>query len=284
LSCSTAPAAPFDALAAADREFVATYAAARAVQFDAFAPMVVVGFEAVDLVAAPGQPAEHADYTPALYHRYKEVAHVPFTVHLLQTAGRDAAARTRMAAEYLALLQRATADLANCGFPADDLPRQQAILAASIRMLAPCAVGTPPTPAEFDAFTRAMAPLLLANAAVAAGLQLAQLDRIVRPWYGRLTAEQRARLMVVINGTKMARRQYCQVQYFEWLLGEPEGRRILFAENTFSPAAARTILATAITDRRAAVAFFADELFLDRDVLAAGAATWIRDHLGEVPR
>src|SRR5437763_1505550 len=101
----------------------------------------------------------------------------------------------------------------------------------------------PRSSADRTAFARSVGPLLLENAAAAAGSELDALHTQVSAWRRRLTEAEWARLRVVVVGAHMARTGEVASQYFARLLGEEaEGNRWIFAESLFQEGQALDLL------------------------------------------
>ena len=99
----------------------------------------------------------------------------------------------------------------------------------------------------------------------------------MKAWRKLLSAEEWGRLKVIVCGSQMPRRENLAVQYFAKLLGEKgEGTRILYAEALFEQEKVLRLLGTHLQDRDIAQAFFDDPLRLHRDLLADGAAEYLR--------
>jgi hypothetical protein len=135
----------------------------------------------------------------------------------------------------------------------------------------PWAAGAP-SHAELQAAMRSMAPAILADATEAARVQLEALDATVRPWWDGLSEQERAGTYVLVLGPKTPRAGNTAYHYFLNLLGHAEAEhRVVYAEGIFTEDGADSLLSTLATDRRLATDFFADEMRMDRDLLADGA-------------
>ena len=65
------------------------------------------------------------------------------------------------------------------------------------------------------------------------------------------------------------------LQYFQRMLGEPEGLRLVYAEGLWSEPAALQLLGTHLLDAEIATAFFGEPRRLHRDLLADAAAEYL---------
>ncbi len=92
-----------------------------------------------------------------------------------------------------------------------------------------------------------------------------------------MPAEEWGRLRVVVIGSQMPRRDNAAVQYFSRLLGEGgEGRRLVYAEALYDEGRALNLLGTHQLDREVGAAFFGDPGRMERDLLGAAAAEYLR--------
>jgi len=247
-------------------------------------PVLVVEGDLLHLVRGPAQT--EALIRPPGYHALKAVAHVPFALRLMLEAlagapfTPEASARLR---EYRRLVQAVRGDLAGRFQPGPERARQERILDASLALLDDALAQGQLSSAQLTAFTEAMAPLLTANVAAAAGLQLACLDGAVTRWRATLGPLWPA-LQVVILGPHMPRDGEVTWQYFSRLLGQPrEGGRIVYAEGLRTVAQALDLLATHRVDQAAATAFFKDPERMHRDLLADAATAWLDAHPSVAP-
>lgn len=236
-------------------------------------PAIVVAFDDATLLRT-GLPAETQSFTPPLYHRYKDVAHVALGVWATLAPWTDRDSRT-WAAPLEALLQRARAaraTLDDVGFPADRLARQRLIFDQSIALMErTLAAGRVDGPA-LAGFAHTLAAPVLANGDDAAALQIDGLHALVSRWRAELSPDEWRRLHVLVLGPKMPRVDNLAIQYFQRVMGRGElGRRLLYAEGIFDRDAALGLLGTVVTDRALAMAFFGDPMRMDRDFLSDGS-------------
>ena len=130
---------------------------------------------------------------------------------------------------------------------------------------------------------RALAPLILADAAEAARVQLDAIDADLRPWWQGLSDTERRSTYVVVLGPKTPREGNLAYTYFVNLLGrQQDGYRVIYAEGIFDEAGAEALLAQLLTDRRLSADFFVDERRMERDILADGAEAWVLEHFGRL--
>lgn len=280
-ACATTPApvpASYDverSLTEANRQFRTTYGATRKSLLARTRPIIVVDFGRLVLLRRD-KPDLEEPHNPPLYHRYKAIAHIPMTIYVALTPSLDghSASGWRQSLEVLRdKVRPVLGELDALGFPAGDLPRQREIVTASLAFLDDALARPTIEPERVLRFARAMGELQLRNADAAAVLQIDRIHAIVSRWRNEeLSADDWNRVYVVVQGFKMPRDGYAQLQYFERVLGAHEsGRRLLYAEGLTTREAALDLLGTIVTDRGAAHYFFDDVMRMDRDVMADGA-------------
>ncbi|TXL82001.1 hypothetical protein FHP25_02735 [Vineibacter terrae] len=266
--------APQQALMALNKQARANYADGKREMLLRARPAIVVAFDDATLLRADA-PAQTESFTPPLYHRYKEVAHLPLGLWSTLAPWVDRPGQTAWRAPLQALLERARAaraTLEGVGFPPDRLGRQQQIFDRSIALMEATLAAGRPDKAALAAFAQAMAAPVLANGDDAAALQIDGLHAVVGSWRGALTAAQWRQLHVLVLGPKMPRADNLAMQYFERVMGRAErDRRLLYAEGIFDRDGALSLLGTVVTDRALAQAFFGDPMRMDRDFLSDGA-------------
>lgn len=260
------------------------YADGRAAFIARTSPVIVVAFDELVLLRDGKETRE--GFTPAAYHQLKSVSHVPLGVVALlssRTAGeRDGPWRARL--EDLRDKARAARSAVDqLAFSPAQKTRLQRILSESLAKIdGALALGVPDA-ATLTEFARAVAPLLLANADDAARLQLDGLHALAQRWRQELTPEEWHRLYVLVLGGKLPRAGNLQYAYFVEALGPGSAdRRVIYAEGIFDQAGALALLATIVTDRRAGVAFFADETRLERDLLSDAAQAYLLRQFGRL--
>ncbi|HEY7312665.1 MAG TPA: hypothetical protein VH643_25090 [Gemmataceae bacterium] len=272
------PPAP-DPLLSLNKEFRKTYARSRASVLARGGPVIVV--DGAKLILLHGKERQEAEIDLAEYHRLKSVAHVPLTVYLLLgDTGEDDSITEASLAELRVvceLIAKTGAALEERGFKREILERQRKLLAASLAAADQALKRACCSDKERVAFARKAAPLLLANVADAARVQIDGYHACVSAWRRKLTADEWGKLRVVVMGSQMPRKQHLAVQYFARLLGETgEGRRIVYAEGLNDEKRALNLLGTHLLDREIAGAFFDDPQRMDRDLLSDAAADYLR--------
>lgn len=286
-ACGTQPSPPptpaSDPLVEMNKVVRENYRASRAVTLARTLPVIVIAFDDATLMREGHEPIT-ANFTPALFHRFKEVAHIPFGVHvtLVPYAGRPT--ETGWRAPLQRLLDHVAAaegTLGGVGIPEARIARERRVVADSLAFMRATLAAGMVDAAALRAYSRAMAPLVLAAADDAAALQIDGLHGLVSRWRAELSAQEWARLHVLVLGPKAPREGNLATQYFERLLGRRElGRRLIYSENIFARDAALSQLGGLVIDRAVARDFFAEEMRMDRDLLADGARKRLDQVLG----
>ncbi len=260
LACAGAPPkpAPADPLADLNGLARAAYADARSRALANAGPVLIVGPAHVTLLN--GTSRQEFELVPPRYQDLKSIAHLALGVHALYFESGGDPARL---ADLRAAGSRALAALPDRGFTARQLDRQREIVRLSLAV---------DGARDLPTYERAVAPLLLANALDAAAAEIDDLDAAVAGVRRVLTAPDFSRLHVVVVGAHMAREGEIAMQYFEKLLGEPEGLRVVFAEGLWDEPSELQLLATHLLDASVGEGFFADPRRMHRDLLSDAAA------------
>ncbi len=269
------PAAPGkDALTALNDTFRATYRETRAWRLARLDPIIVVQFDDLHLVRAGQTRTEK--FTPAIYHEYKAIAHIPLALYakLAPLPGRPFEKPTLdWLTMYLKQVQAAGASLdGRPGWTPEQLRLHKKIVADSVAFIEKIGRAEKVADEELTAYTRAMRPLVLASADAAARVQLDGLHALVNKWRAEL-GPRWTHVDVVVLGPKQPRVGNLQYAYFQRALGRgAEGRRLWYAEGVFDKDGGLNLLGTILIDRGASLAFFNDPVRLERDLLADAAA------------
>jgi hypothetical protein len=264
-----APAEPLDKM---NQAFRAAYKKAREATLAKAGPVIMVDGDT--LILKHGKERVEAAAVPVLYHRLKAVSHAPFGVYLLLgPGGSERLAEVRSFRDNVAAARDA---LPKAGFPEEMLPRQQKLLSECLDFLDGVLKRERCTDEELVAFTRKLKPIIEANVADAARVQIDAYQTQASAWQKKL-GDDWSKVHVVVMGSAMPRKQNLAVQYFAWLLGEKgEGKRIVYAESLWDEARALNLLGTHLLDRQAATAFFDEPERLHRDLLADAAAEYLK--------
>jgi hypothetical protein len=265
-----------DPLIRLNAEFRRDYARARAAMLAAAGPVIVVDGDR--LVLRRGKERTAVEAVPAVYDRLKAVAHAPLAAYLLLAGGEQGFDDERLD-DFRRLRDRTAAVarvLGEYGFSPTQLERQKKLLQETDAVLAAALQQRRFVAERRTAFARHMAPLVLANVTDAARAQIDGYQAQVTRWRRQMSAEEWARLRVVVIGSPMPRRANVAVQYFARLLGEAgEGKRIVYAES-LDEARGLNLLGTHLLDRKIATDFFDDPRRMDRDLLGDAAAEYLR--------
>ena len=275
----------FNDLNAAARE---SYAASRALALKSDQPVFLLT-DTVTLIR--GEDLGSQPYKPALYHELKSISHLPLGAYsaslglLENPTDKRWMDRLRMLLNQLNIAQ---ADLPKASFTDLQRVRQENILSLSRAYLADILMRESADIASINLYSRTLAPLLLANAADAANVQIEALDQAVRELSKKLKPGEFEKAMAVITGPKTPREGNLQFQYFVFAFGAGSaGTRVLYMESIFDREAALGVLKTVLNDRVASQAFFGETYRLERDLMADGATVELMrrfGHLGNQPR
>lgn len=257
-----------------NRDFRSAYEATRKQMEAGAEPVLIVGGSQLELYRR-GMREWSADITPPLYTRYKAMAHIPFAVELILAPwlGRNEPGWLPALQSYRDKVAALRDRLGQLGFPAEQLPRQQAIADFSLRYMDTLLQTRRLDAADLRSFARGIAPDLLANADIAAVLQLDLMHAETSRLRARLGEADWAKLWILVPGPKSPRAGNLQYSYYSRLLrGTEDEKRLLYFEGMFDAQPSLNQLGRYITDRQAAELFFGDAYRLDRDLLADGAA------------
>ncbi|WP_430397684.1 hypothetical protein [Ferrovibrio sp.] len=267
-------AAAVQQLLSLNRDFRSAYEATRKQMEAGAEPVLIVGGSQLELYRR-GMREWSADITPPLYTRYKVMAHIPFAVELILAPwlGRNEPGWLPALQSYRDKVAALRDRLGQLGFPAEQLPRQQAIADFSLRYMDTLLQTRRLDAADLRSFARGIAPDLLANADIAAVLQLDLMHAETSRLRARLGEADWAKLWILVPGPKSPRAGNLQYSYYSRLLrGTEDEKRLLYFEGMFDAQPSLNQLGRYITDRQAAELFFGDAYRLDRDLLADGAA------------
>lgn len=218
-------------------------------------PVLLVLADTVTLLVDDTRTAVR--FTPELFHVIKSVVHAPVA----------AFAAARSPERLLALrahLETSLHELDGYAAEPEVLTRLRALLRSTRSFVEAALAGHGPAREVFAASTGLA---LLASTDDATGLQLAALDGVVSELLGRLPADARAELQVVVAGAHQARAQSLGMQYFGKLLGARADAQLTYAESIESEEEALRLIRTRQLDREIASAFFGEPTRLERDVL-----------------
>jgi hypothetical protein len=261
---------PLDAI---NDEFHDTYGVARN-EARHEAPVFVV--LADELIVFHRDTRIASSFAPVTFHIIKSVSHAPLaifaTFQRLEGKTLDATGREHLAEQRKLLgdsLERLARDAGE--LPASTQRDLRTVLQACVDFLDPPRSSA--SEENLAAFAGALGPVLLRLADDATQLQLDALHKHVERALGTLTAEDLARLHVVVAGDHQARARSLAMQYFQKRLGEPEQveRRVTYAEGVSDEQGALALVGTRRLDRALGRAFFGEEQRLQRDILGDAA-------------
>lgn len=267
-----------DPLLTLNKQFRKSYSRSRAAMLARQGPVIVVDGE--KLILRHGKERQETEVDLRKYHHLKAVAHVPLTLYLLLGDTEEGAIGEENLAELRRLRESilaARGALSEYGFSDEQIERQRKLMAGSLAAVEDALKEKRCVEKDRTAFARRMAPLLRGNIADAARVQIDGYHARVSEWRRKLSAEEWAKMRIVVLGSQMPRKDNLAVQYFARLLGETgEGRRIVYAEGLGDEKRALSLLGTHLLDREIATAFFDDPTRMDRDLLSDAATEYLR--------
>jgi len=270
----------FNELNVAARE---SYAASRALALKSDQPVFLVS-DNVTLIR--GEDLGSLPYTPPLYRHLESISHLPLGAYSASMGLLENPKDKRWLDRLRMLLNQlniAEADLPKASFTELQRVRQQNILSASRTYLDAILMRGNTDITSINRYSRSLAPLLLANAADAANVQIEALDHAVRELSKKLKPGEFEKAIAVITGPKAPREGNLQFQYFVYAFGTGSaGIRVLYMENIFDREAALGILRTVLNDRVASQAFFGEAYRLERDLMADGATVELMRRFGNL--
>jgi hypothetical protein len=281
LQSSSRAADPFENLNAA---FLQQHAEAREREWARHGPVILVEFDKLTLFN--GDERKSADGIPPRYHRLKSVTHAPIAIYLLLESAADAPLDNRQRTQLqdmAARLEAVRPALVAADFSPDTLKRQSALLDQSAAFIANTLKTGSPGANGLKAFAANVRPLIDKNIEEAAELQIRAYDTQVAQWQQALPNLDWGKLKVVITGSALPRKHNLATQYFARLLGvSGECPRLVYAEGLYEEARALKLLNATAVDARAGTAFFDDPSYLHRDLMAAAAAKYLREHSADL--
>ena len=277
-----ATSAPFQQL---NDDAIGVYSDAKERFHAAADPVVIVGFEDV-MIRHHGQTRRVGQIPPA-YQVFKANGHAPRSIWAalrpeVEGLDPDATWRDKLT-DLRPRIAAARAALPAASLSAAATARDQRLLDACLGLIDVYLSLGLPDRARLESDMRTLAPLILADFAEAARLQLDAIDADVRPWWAGLTDAERNSTYVLVLGPKTPRDGNLAYTYFVNLLGRAqEGYRVIYAEGIYDEPGAEALLAQLVTDRRLSVDLFVDERRMERDILADGAQAWVLEHFGRL--
>jgi hypothetical protein len=206
----------------------------------------------------------------------KDLSHIVLRVYALL-----ALEATHEQERRLALLRQQLTQLepllATLPFAGDVRRRQYTIVTASNKLLQTLAVQPELRKKQVADYFNTMRPLLLLNVDAATKEQLALYQTITTPWLKQLTAQEKARLLVVIGGGMMARQLSLELQFFAKVLDtDITDKRLLYLDNQFTLKDELAGLGVYVLDTKTGEDVFTDKWRLHRDIRADAAKKYLR--------
>jgi hypothetical protein len=266
-----------------DARFVRIYEAARAERLarERHKGLIVIHEDVLLLYRGEEPVRQFTGLEPPLYDKMKTLGHIPLAVFCLLHAAKDGALPPSLKARlvsYRALLDSAGAalDVAE-EVAAGILPRPIGIHAMAMAFLGTVITAGAASRQALHRFTHGVCADVDIVLAAAAKAQLAACERTMAQVRALLSAEEWARLRVLILGPYMAKQGQIFLQYFAKLLNTTASgdRRLVYFDGDDLEAAYERF-GTATLDAEAAQAIFGNRRRLHRDVLADAT----REYLG----
>ena len=255
-------------------------------------PVIIAGGD--ELILRHGGLREVVRVIPPLYHQLKAIGHMVFGIHLsLEARGHNGLNETDLfqTLQQQYLLKAVLHNLADEGIPDEVSEAQGVLLSQASALLAEVIRTRAIDRATLREFARTTGALMLDNNTRAQRVALDGIHAAVMAWLARMTEDVRAKLCVVVRGSRQARSQDIVMEYFQRLLGEQAApgaareNRVIYAESTFGEEGALDLIARHIIDQDAGEAFFGDRMRMQRDLLSEGAADYVESLLaGSPPR
>ena len=270
------PAPDSKALVDLNDAFRKAYAGAKQRMLAGAGPVTIANGDTAALVRN-GSRKEAMVNAPS-YHTVKTIAHVPLAIFVALTPGEGPLAPDRRAtlAELRSLIPPARASLETLKIPPATVSRQDRITTMSMAFIDDVLAKGRYTRAALESYTKKMTPLVMENAADATRAELDILHKQVTAWRKEMTADEWAKLRVVVVGPHMPREGLVVMQYFSKVLNEQkEGRRIVYAESLWEEPRALDLLGTHMLDGAVGEAFFGDFWRMHRDLLADAAKDYL---------
>jgi len=261
----------------------ANYAKAKAATLAQIGPIIVVEPDALTLIRGGKNIREV--YLPERYRELKAIAHVGLGVYSLAEphADRDdfAAWRGDLAA-YRGKVGELLPLIGDIGLHWDDAKRQRELLTTSLTFMDRIQAQSRVTAAELRAYADDVGPILLGDLYDASAAELASLDALVKRWRAEIGENDWQQLYVVVLGLGRPRERHPPYDYFVRLLGkDAEGNRLFHADNVTDVAGGLDLLATTVTDRRLAAAFFNDPARMDQGLMRESTKRHLDKMFGE---
>lgn len=197
----------------------------------------------------------------------RRLSHVPLLMYLVTKAPDGHAAGTRQVGETV---DEMLGTLPARGLTDAQLVRNRRLLVAAKELLDRIRCLGPDRTADVADLAKQVRPIIDANLADAARLNLDALSVVIHEMVGLLNEGELERLVVLNRGNKSARIGNQVDLYMRAVLGdEAADRRLVFAEGVDDIDEARQVLGSYLLDRAIGDDFFGDPLTMRTDVLGS---------------
>lgn len=263
-------------------------------------PVIIVAKGDTLILYEKGKRTE-VKYLPSLYHRYKEVSHVPVLLYLLIKGENDLSEfKINRLNEIKKTITSILNALQNDVFSGEEISHSENILNSCLTFIDTLLREKKSGYENQLAFFRRLGPLLLKNASQASFVQLDSLNTQVQDWKKLFPKEEWNQIAVVVMGPQMPRVGEVTMQYFARLTGkqleksnaggdwlrqsqhvteDPNkiNRRLVYAEGLQTEGEALNLLATHMIDEDIGFVFFEDEMRMQCDLLSEGASMRLKE-------
>jgi hypothetical protein len=247
----------------------------------------VLLFDGEKLLLIQGDRRRSGTPVGPAYHHLKAVAHLPLTLFVELSGAPDgppAEGTARRIRDLRARVAAVEQEFDRIDFATGDRDVLRRILAAGARFLDDVLRSGMVDGAALRPFAASLKADIERTIDVAAAIELGHYQAEIEAWRKELSDDEWRSLRAVVIGSQMPRRDNRVVQLLAALLGVTgEGPRIVYAEGLYEEQRALNLLGTHLLDAEAASAFFDDSTRLERDLLADGAAKYVRENVKPIP-
>lgn len=269
-----------------NNHFRAIYMKARDTVQNPDTPVIICFSDRMKLLSK--SKTDEINFLPPSYTTLKIVDHIPLAIFtlLVNTASNNnnnaEASVSKETLEQLVtlknLIEKARPEIADLGYSAEVLARQQLIVDESLKFIAAVTKNEKVSSAQLDQFDASLRQAVLANAYEAVSAQLATQDERIAQWKKELGPAWKNLKVVIVSG-HMPRKQHSSFQLFSKILGvKEEGDQIVYSESAADEKEALVQLHTHMLDKKVGESFFNDSWRMHRDLLADGAAKYLKTH------
>jgi hypothetical protein len=203
---------------------------------DGTRPLLIVGG---DLTLVTAETTKSYEFTPRLYHELKSVSHIVLGVIGAVTpwpSGPDGEARWRRElGDIRAAIGALEPSLAELGLTADQLARAQSIMSKGDAFVSNALEAGALSPDDVAAFLNSVRADWLANARDAEYAKLTSLHETVSELRDEMPAEDWARTIVLVRGSRVVHKNNGTLDYFARVMPDQfASHRVMFGENIHS--------------------------------------------------